>query len=85
MLLTDLNDWSPGDSKSFAPHGSRGPILQAGDFSNTNALGASSAAIGGVGGNVGLLNGSVSWRKVKAMNVYRGSHANGADGCWAMW
>jgi prepilin-type N-terminal cleavage/methylation domain-containing protein len=84
-LVTDLNDWAPADSKSFAPHGSRGSILQAGDFGNADASGASSAAIGGVGGNVGLLSGSVSWRKVKTMNVYRGSQAYSADGCWAMW
>ena len=84
-LVTDLNDWAPADHKSFAPHGKRGPVFQAGDFSNTSALGASSAAIGAVGGNVGLLNGSVSWRKIKAMQVYRGSQARASDGCWAMW
>jgi len=85
VLVTDLNDWAPADNKSFAPHGTRGPIYQAGDFGNANAGGASSAQIGGVGGNVGQLNGAVTWRKIKAMQVYRGSHHNGADGCWAMW
>jgi prepilin-type N-terminal cleavage/methylation domain-containing protein len=84
-LLTDLNDWSPGDSKTFAPHGRRGPILQAGDYANASAGGASSAAIGGAGGNVGLLDGSVEWRQIKAMRVYRGSHAWGEDGGWGMW
>jgi prepilin-type N-terminal cleavage/methylation domain-containing protein len=85
VLVTDLNDWAPSDHRSFAPHGSRGPILQAGDFSNTNAMGASSAAIGAVGGNVGLLNGSISWRKISTMRVYRGSQFYSSDGCWAMW
>ncbi len=84
-LVTDLNDWAPADPRSFAPHGTRGPIFRAGDYSNTNAQGASSAAIGGVGGNVGLLNGTVSWRKIKAMQVYRGSQARTSEGCWAMW
>src|SRR2546427_1737962 len=40
-LVTDMNDWSPGYRKSFAPHGARGPILRAGDFSNSGANGAS--------------------------------------------
>jgi prepilin-type N-terminal cleavage/methylation domain-containing protein len=85
VLVTDLNDWAPSDHRSFAPHGSRGPIFQAGDYSNTNAGGASSAAIGGVGGHIGLLSGSVSWRKMKTMQVYRGSQFYGPTGCWAMW
>jgi prepilin-type N-terminal cleavage/methylation domain-containing protein len=84
-LVTDLNDWAPADNRSFAPHGARGPIFRAEDYSNRDAGGASSAAIGGVGGHVGLLSGSVSWRKIKAMQVYRGSEYDGANGCWAMW
>ena len=35
--------------------------------------GATSAEIGAVGGNVGLVDGSVSWRKVNQMSIYRGS------------
>src|SRR5947199_3642 len=51
-LVTDMNDWSPGYGKSFAPHGARGPILRQGDYANTALHGASSRDIGGVGGNV---------------------------------
>jgi prepilin-type N-terminal cleavage/methylation domain-containing protein len=85
VLVSELNDWSPGYGKTFAPHGPRGPILAAGDYSNVSAGGASSAAIGAVGGNVGLLDGSVSWRKVRQMRIYRGSQKWNYDGCWAMW
>ncbi len=85
VILSDLNDWSPGDQKTFAPHGSRGPILQAGDCTNPGAQGTPSAAIGGKGGNVGLLSGAVSWRNIRVMGVYRGSQGAGADGCWAVW
>lgn len=85
VLVTDLNDWSPGDDKSFAPHGARGPIMRIGDFASPTGQGVSSAAIGGVGGNVGLLSGSVSWRKIQAMGIYRGSQAWGPEACWAMW
>ena len=84
VLLTDLNDWAPSDDRSFAPHGARGPIFKD-DFSNREAHGASSAAIGAVGGNIALLNGAVTWRGIKAMKVYRGSQHHGAGGCWAMW
>jgi prepilin-type N-terminal cleavage/methylation domain-containing protein len=83
-LVTDLNDWAPADHKSFAPHGTRGPILQNGDFTNPGAAGAPSAAIGGKGGNVGLLHGAVIWRNIREMRTYRGSQAH-PDGCWAMW
>jgi prepilin-type N-terminal cleavage/methylation domain-containing protein len=84
VLVTDLNDWSPADQKTFAPHGSRGPIMKAGDFTNPGASGAPSAAIGGVGGNVGLLDGSVSWKKIQQMKVYPGSE-NASGACWAVW
>jgi len=84
-LVTDMNDWSPGYHKSFAPHGARGPILRAGDFSNAAANGASPKVIGGVGGNVGLLDGSVNWKAIGQMKAYQGSHLWGTDGCLALW
>lgn len=86
VLLSDMNDWSPGYGESFAPHGKNGPVLSsAGDFANIGANGAPSMAIGAAGGNVGLLDGSVRWKKGPLMEVYRGSQAQGRDGCWAMW
>ena len=85
VLVSDLNDWSPGYGNTFAPHGRSGPILAAGDYSNQGAAGASSADIGAVGGNVGLLDGSVSWKNVNQMLIYRGSQKWRYDGCWAMW
>jgi len=85
VLVTDMNDWSPGYRKSFAPHGARGPILRQGDFSNISANGASPQAIGAVGGNVGLLDGSVTWKPIAQMKQYQGSHLWGIDGCLAEW
>ena len=85
VLITDLNDWSPGYGKTFAPHGRNGPILHQGDFSNPDAAGASPEAIGAVGGNVGLLDGSVSWKPISAMKPYRGSRLWGSGGCFALW
>ncbi len=85
-LITDMNDWSPGYMQTFAPHGKSGRIVTGGDdYSNVGANGATSAEIGAVGGNVGLLDGSVAWRKVQIMHVYAGSQQWGDTGCWAMW
>ncbi len=85
VLVSDMNDWSPGYGQSFAPHGRNGAILTGGDYSNADASGASSAAIGAVGGNSGLLDGSVFWTPISQMRIYRGSQMWGNDGCWAMW
>jgi prepilin-type N-terminal cleavage/methylation domain-containing protein len=92
VLLTDMNDWSVTDGRTFAPHGRSGPVLVGTDASNqvsTNQWppirGRSSAAIGAVGGNIGLLDGSVSWKKIQNMQVYCGSQRWGDSGCIAMW
>jgi len=85
VLLTDLNDWSPGYGKSFAPHGANGPILVDADSSNSTAGGASSQAIGAKGGNVGYLEGSARWIPISQMKPYRGSRFWGSGGCFAVW
>ena len=87
VLLSDMNDWSPlyDGGRSFAPHGRNGPVIQSLDPGNSGKRGATSVAVGAVGGNVGLLDGSVSWKKINQMLLYRGSQLWGDDGCWAMW
>jgi prepilin-type N-terminal cleavage/methylation domain-containing protein len=87
VLLSDMNDWSPlyDGGRSFVPHGRNGPLVQALDPGNGGARGATSIAVGAAGGNIGLLDGSVSWKKIGLMQVYRGSQQWGSDGCWAMW
>jgi prepilin-type N-terminal cleavage/methylation domain-containing protein len=94
VLLSDMNDWSPGYGQSFAPHGKGGAILIGGDapYQASQPTGdayvgniPTSSAIGGTGGNIGLLDGSVAWRKMKQMQVYRGSRLWNNTGCWAMW
>jgi prepilin-type N-terminal cleavage/methylation domain-containing protein len=85
VLLSDMNDWSPLYRQSFAPHGKSGPIRKGIDPANTSSGGSSSADIGATGGNVGLLDGSISWKKIQRMEIYRGSQKWDNDGCWAMW
>ncbi len=85
VLVTDLNDWSPAESKTFAPHGPNGPVFRGRDFGNTEQGGISSAALGAQGGNVGRVDGSVTWKPINQMHVYAGSLRWGDGGCHAMW
>jgi len=80
-----MNDWSPGYGRSVAPHGRNGPVQASGDFSNESAEGVSSADLGATGGNIGAVDGSVTWERIKMMQLRRGSQQWGPDGCWAMW
>ncbi len=84
-LLTDMNDWSPGYGGSVVPHSRGGAVQANGDFSNAGADGASAITLGAVGGNVGSMDGAVTWRAIKAMKLRRGSQRYETDGCWAMW
>lgn len=91
VLLSDMNDWSFGDGRTWAPHGRNGPILTGGDLSNAGAVWTAwmnspcSALIGGMGGNLGLLDGSVCWKNARQMQVYQGSLGMGNEGATAMW
>ncbi len=91
VVVSDMNDWSTTDGRTWAPHGKNGPILNGSDESNERVFGGSgrggqcSARIGAMGGNVGLLDGSVSWRKIGQMQIYQGSLGWGDAGCIAMW
>jgi type II secretory pathway pseudopilin PulG len=85
-LLTDMNDWSNTDGRTFVPHGKTGSILVRAVVNPGSDVGVpTSAAIGAVGGNIGYLDGSVSWKKIGQMQIYRGSQRWGDTGCIAMW
>jgi hypothetical protein len=84
-LVTDLNDWSPAESKTFAPHGKAGAVLRGRDLANEQVGGLTSADIGAQGGNVGLADGSVAWKPIRQMKIYSGSLKWGDGGCHAAW
>ena len=84
-VVTELNAWSMGEMKTFAPHGPSGAILEGRDSTNTSMEGASSEQIGAVGGHVGCLDGSVSWKHMKDMKIYRGSRLWDESGCFTAW
>jgi prepilin-type N-terminal cleavage/methylation domain-containing protein len=85
VLVSDMNDFSPGYGATFAPHGKGGPIMEGGNAANPSAGGVTPDTIGAVGGNVGLLDGSVSWKPIGQMKTYRGSQMWEGSGCWALW
>lgn len=81
VLFSDLNVWSPGN-QTVAPHGKNGPIVRT-DATNPEAGGVSSKALGGTGGNVGALDGSVFWKRIDKMNEYQLSpNQNELFGMW---
>ena len=84
-IVTELNAWSTGELKTFAPHGARGAILESGDSGNMSFEGASSEQIGAVGGHVGLMDGSVAWKHIRDMKIYRGSRRWDETGCFTTW
>ena len=55
-IITELNAWSTGEGRTFAPHGKRGPILQ---YGTIGTGGIPSQQVGAEGGNIGMLDGSV--------------------------
>ena len=84
-IFTELNAWSAAGNVTFAPHGSRGPILKSGDTTNSGLGGIPSAEIGAVGGNIGLVDGSVRWKNMRAMKIYCGSYPPHPGYCFAAW
>lgn len=78
LLVTELNAWS-ADGRTFAPHGLRGPITK---YHEQGTGGMTPQEAGAAGGNIGLLDGSVSWKKIDIMNAHWGSRQ---DGCFAVW
>ncbi|UCD30288.1 MAG: DUF1559 domain-containing protein [Planctomycetota bacterium] len=84
-LVTELNAWTTGGNMTFAPHGKTGAIHIADDFSNSGLNGIPSQEIGAVGGNIGLIDGSVTWKPMEDMKIYRGSRLHGMRGCFAAW
>ena len=80
VLVSELNFWVPAEGRTFAPHGSRGPInlyIEPG-----SGGGMTPEEAGAAGGNVGMMDGSVRWKKMDAMEVYRGSRMHP---CYAVW
>ncbi|MEN9574003.1 MAG: hypothetical protein RL514_1858 [Verrucomicrobiota bacterium] len=88
VLLYDMNDWTyPGvNNWAVVPHaraGTRGTT--AGWFQPS--AGKTSEELGATGGNVGLLDGSVTWKDIKAMKSHTNAWSSGGatTGYMGMW
>jgi len=80
-VVTELNAWTIGENVTFAPHGKRGPIN---NYTTPGTGGSPPQEIGAEGGNIGLLDGSTSWKSIEDMKTYRGSRQQ-MNGCFTMW
>ena len=87
VLVADLNVYAYSFQRILAPHASRGPVIREEVYfeSHPEAYQQTPATIGAKGGNVGLLDGSVAWKDISRMRVYRGSQMWDADGCFGLW
>ncbi len=81
-LVTELNAWTPGEHRTFAPHGKRGPILKYNQINSGGGI--PSKQVGAVGGNIGLMDGSASWKDINDMKLRKASHMQ-LQGCYAAW
>ena len=96
-VIADANYWSKTPSQTIAaitvaPHGSSGPLVKplmsspgvasSSTAASTPGPGATSAAVGAMGGNVGSLPGSVIWRPIRSMNTWPASMDGSAHGNW---
>lgn len=80
-ILADANHWGI-DGMKLAPHGKTGPILENGSAFTRGLTGTTAKDIGAVGGNVGYLDGSVSWKKIADMRTNRASTYVYYSGAW---
>ena len=66
----------------IAPHTPMGTATSRGTSFTVGLPGNSSASIGAVGGNVGLVDGSVQWRNLPQMQTNPASSSLDAYGIW---
>jgi prepilin-type N-terminal cleavage/methylation domain-containing protein len=87
VLVADLNVYCYSFQRILAPHTARGPVIREEAYFNAHpeAFSQTPAAIGARGGNVGLLDGSVSWRSIAHMRAYRGSQLWEDSGSFGLW
>jgi type II secretory pathway pseudopilin PulG len=88
-LIADANFWTASEtagslpaSMAVAPHGAMGAALSHSSSFNIKPAGATPATLGAVGGNIGYLDWSVSWRNINQMQTHAASSQSDANGNW---
>ncbi len=86
-LVADLNVYAHSFQRILAPHAARGPIVREESYfdAHPDAYDQTTRSIGAKGGNVGLLDGSVSWKDISRMKLYRASQMWDAEGAFGYW
>ena len=75
IILADANYWVPtGTMLKIAPHCKSGARMQNKSSFTYGLNGTQSSEIGASGGNVALLNLSISWKPIEAMQTYEASY-----------
>ncbi len=87
VLVADLNVYCYSFSRILAPHTARGPQVRDEEYfdQHPEAYQQTPENIGASGGNVGRLDGSVNWKNINQMRVYRSSKEWGDEGAFGMW
>jgi type II secretory pathway pseudopilin PulG len=90
-LLADANFWTPAQSSAgyfpaqmiVVPHAAMGTVTSQGSSFTVGLPGGNCAGVGAVGGNIGLVDGSVQWRSLSQMQANPASDLeNEAYGNW---
>ncbi|NWF86175.1 MAG: type II secretion system protein [Bryobacteraceae bacterium] len=83
-LVADLNVVCHPYYRMLAPHVASGYVIKENVYyaDNENAPNETCADIGARGGNVGLLDGSVRWKGIREMKIYKASHKYDTFGMW---
>ena len=87
MLAADLNVFCYSFRRILAPHTARGPVVRNEAYfdEEPGAYSQTPANVGGEGGNVARLDGSVNWKGMNQMETYRASQLWDADGAFGLW
>jgi len=87
VLVADLNVYCYSFMRILAPHTARGPQVRDEEYfdQHPEAYQQTPENIYAAGGNVGLLDGSVSWKSINRMQRFRSSKEWGADGAFGLW
>jgi prepilin-type N-terminal cleavage/methylation domain-containing protein len=80
FILADANHWGIG--LVMAPHGKTGPCNRNGATFIRTGGNETATSIGAAGGNVGLLDSSVTWISIRQMKTRRASSYGGYFGNW---
>lgn len=84
VLVADLNVFCHPYLRNLTPHAASGPVIREESYyeENDNAPNESCADIGARGGNVGRVDGSVAWKGIREMKIYRASQKYDTYGMW---